>query len=274
MQTIKSNPLSIFRWAFALFFVQMNLSLLFDYKFLFGSESPPKQAFLGYYQNSVLNSIFQLNDFFFVAAMGFSLFAGIYFAIGKHKKWAIFLCWLFMAFIFIRIPVARSIHIPFLGFMMLLNLFIPDPVRAKQFQILDGDFAPLDVRNAAFIIIIFNYFAATIYKLSTVEWLSGQALFFVFQDIIPRQNQLTQFILSQQWIATLMTYSVLLIEGLLFLLVFKKSMRFVFVVVSALMHVGIFIFFRIGELSSGMLLFHVFLLAVNFEDEKGPIKCK
>lgn len=273
MQIIKSNPLSLFRWIFALFFVQMNLSLLFDYQYLFGSESPPKAAFSGYYQSSVLNSIFQLNDFYFVAAMCFSLLAGIYFAIGKQKKWAIFICWLLMAFIFIRIPVARSIHIPFLGFMMLLNLFIPDPVRTKHFQMLDGDFAPIDVRNAAFIIIIFNYFAATIYKLSTVEWLTGQALFYVFQDIIPRQNQLTQFVLSQKWMTTVMTYTVLLIEGLLFLLVFKKSMRFAFVIVSALMHVGIFIFFRIGELSSGMLLFHVFLLAVNFEDEKGPIKC-
>lgn len=265
VETIQNSPLSVFRIVFSSYFVWMHATLLVSIPVLFGEAGIPKDYFLNYYKNSFLQSIYNLPDAFFITLMIINIFLAVYYAFGRSKRIAMFGCWLCMGLIFIRIPISRSIHIPYLGHMMLLSLFIPDPKSKKQFNILDYDFMPKDVRITAWILFGGTYLASAFFKIMTVEWQQGKALFYVFQDIMPRQNFFKTFISGQPLILGVIGYIVLLIEGLGWLMMFNRKSRFIILTLSALFHCGILLSFRMGELSIGMLVFHVFLLSSLFE---------
>ncbi len=249
----------------------MNITLLISVPVLFGADGIPKDYFLSYYQNGLLQSIFNLNDNFFIFLMIVNVFLVIYYAIGRHKRIAMFGCWLGMSLIFIRIPISRSIHIPYLGHMMLLSLFIPDPKSTKRISFLDYDFMPKDVRVTAWILFGGTYFASAVFKIMTIEWQQGTALSYVFQDIMPRQNFFKAFMQTQPMALAIIGYIVLLIEGLGWVMMFKRKTRFIILGLSALFHLGILLSFRMGELSLGMLVFHVFLLSSLFEENSKEI---
>lgn len=239
----------------------MNITLLLNKDFLIGVDAVPKNLFETYYGSTILDALYHLNDNFFITLMFLSIIASIYLVLGSKKRIAMVICWLSLFFIFIRIPVARSIHIPFLGHMMLLYLFIPDPVKNKKFQIIYKDYIPKDVAICAWILIGGNYLFSALYKLGTTEWQTGQALIFIFKDIMPRQNAVKVFLNNQPLLCMFLSYFVLLVEGLGWSLFFKSSTRKLFLGLSALFHLGILIVFRMGELSSGLLVFHMFLFS-------------
>lgn len=127
---------------------------------------------------------------------------------------------------------------------------------------------PKDIKIAAWILLGGTYLASAIFKGMTVEWQSGQALYYIFQDIMPRQNFLRSFLLDHSWILMVTSYAVLLLEGLAWAMMFNKKSRAVLFILSALFHLGILISFRMGELSIGMLIVHVFLFASLFDPEE------
>lgn len=265
---IRQNPLSVFRIIFSLWFIWMNRTILISIPVLLGNEGIPKEIFTRYYKSDYLQFIFNLNDSFFIGLMFFNIFLGIYYAIGKYKRLAMLACWVSMGLIFIRIPISRSIHIPYLGHVMLLSLFIPDPEAKNRINFLSQDFMPKDIKIAAWILLGGTYLASAIFKGMTVEWQSGQALYYIFQDIMPRQNFLRSFLLDHSWILMVTSYAVLLLEGLAWAMMFNKKSRAVLFILSALFHLGILISFRMGELSIGMLIVHVFLFASLFDPEE------
>ncbi len=247
------NPYKIFNILFAFYFFVLNLKLLLGFEYIFSTQSVPKEWMQGFYDSQLLLAIFNLSDTFFGFLIIFSLIVSAAIAFTKRTRLLMFLAWLAMTLVFIRIPAHKSVHIEYLGWLMIINLFIDDETRFQNQNF------PKEVSWAVWIFFTLSYLLSGLAKLQIAEWMNGHALYYVLQTDVARHSLLSSFFLGHESLSKIPNYFVLLVElsGILF--IWNTRTRLFYLFLSALLHLFIMIFLKISDLSIGILLFHVFL---------------
>lgn len=249
---LRANPLRIFRIVFGLHGLFFWSRIIAGYDGLFGVSGIPKSIVALRYNDSIWKMILDLPDICFIASMFLGLIASgaIAFAAGrKITRPAFFLFWFSLMFFFIRHPGVRSVHIDYLGWLALLNAFIPSTDRYVR-----SEFA-----WAAWLFFSAGYFFSGWRKWSLDPWVRGYAVEQIVTGPIGRFEFAPLFL---PWVAILSPYltrGVVVLELVAPLLILKRATRFFLWASSVTLHLGILTFMLIPDLTIAILLFHIFL---------------
>ena len=243
------NSLRFFRVCFGIYFLILNIKLIIGVQYILGDMSLPKTIGENFFKSHFLRYIYNLPDNFYYSLIFLNIVLSILFALSKFPRIVSFILWLSYSLIFIRLPSVRSVHIDYIGWLMLLNVLIPSMT------------IPDKISNAAWIFFSLSYLFSGLGKLRVNEWFDGQAISYIMQTGLVRHNSLSDLLTSSPKIMYIATYAVMIVEIFGIFLIRVNWGRWIFLIASAIMHMSIMIFLKIADLSTGMLVFHIFLFA-------------
>ena len=143
----------------------------------------------------------------------------------------------------------RSVHVDYLGWLALLNSFIPSTDR----------YVRTEFAWAAWLFFSIGYFFSGWRKWSLDPWVRGYAVEHIVTGPIGRFEFGPTL---SAWIANLSPYltrGVVALELVAPLLIWKRATRVLLWAGSVTLHLGILTFMLIPDLTIAILLFHIFL---------------
>jgi hypothetical protein len=269
-KNILDNGIAAFHMVFSLYFIVFSLRILMAKDIFYGDQAVFKNLVGAAYKNDFILFLFFLPDEFFISlpvigiCLGVLLFVSSLFRLCNWRKfslagrWIFLFFWLILVLFFIRNPIVRSIHVDYLGWLALLNLFIS----------FDQQESPDEVSFAAWCFFAGTYTMSGLKKLMTIEWRQGSAIELILKNEISRFDFSAQMTNMIHYLSPVLSYSVIFLELFALFFIWKRKTKYFLLGASFLMHLGILVLLRIEDLTIGILVFHFFLLTTILHQEK------
>lgn len=255
-----STAFSIFRILFGGFLLIHFAQLLpyaeelFGYNGVFSRNSPSPFATLW------PNPLFTATPNLATAMIVLGCIASLAILLGRFRKTAALYLWYLSTCLFTANPLIANPSQGYLGLLLLFLLLIPQGekwVLGKKES--PSWYLPPAIKHTAWALLAIGYTFSGIMKLSSPSWIDGTALIHVLENPLARSNTLTDTLLQlPEIVLKSLTWSTLLLEIFFLPLAFIKKTRPWVWLAAVGMHLGIMCVIDFADLSSGMLLFHLF----------------
>ncbi len=182
------------------------------------------------------------------------------------------LIYFFTANLFVKGYLAFTGGEALMSLLLFYLIFIEDPT-AKSNRVGGTSFLQNVLNNTFYWIIIIQvmilYFFSTLYKLTDGHWLDGSAMMYIAR-VDAFSGESMRFLFSDSpTLSLIVTYLVLLYQGLFPVLVWIKPLKIQFLTVGIALHLGIA--FGMGIFTFGIIMCLVYLL---FLEEDGIVKIR
>ena len=210
-------------------------------------------------------SLFHLSDApaFVALCVGSGVIAGGLFAVGKYDRLAAAWMLLLLISLFSRNPLIANPALPYVGFMLLLHLFVPKApygslaARGRP-DPSAGWRLPPHLFLAATIVLAVSYSYSGYTKLLSPGWVSGETVGLVLQNPLARDWWLREaFLALPDIVLQCLTWFILVIELVFAPLYLVRRLRFGLWAGMLAVQVGFLLLLRFPDLTIPMLLFHL-----------------
>lgn len=192
------------------------------------------------------------------------MLAALFFMIGKWDKLSAGILWYLLACFLGRNPLIANPSLPFVGWLLLAHLFLPQSpygsLSARNRIDPRGNWEmPRSIFLASWCVMAIAYTYSGFLKLSSPSWIDGTAFIHLLQNPLARCNGLPE-ILSDLPLVLLksLTWGALALEiGFVFFALFNPVRLWIWSAM-LLMHVGLLCLIDFADLSLGMIFFHFF----------------
>lgn len=210
----------------------------------------------------VFPGIFDFNDsaIFVQVVLGcLSLFA-LLFALGWRRQLMALLLWFGWVSLFDRNNLISNPGIPFIGWLLLISVFIPKGEKPSLKKYPEADWVmPGILFVGAWIIMSVGYTISGIDKFAAPSWRDGSAIFHLLENPLARDWWLREFCLTLPKDAIKgMTWAILGLEIAFLPMALLKRIRGFAWLSMVLMHFGILSLVDFADLTTGMLMIHIF----------------
>jgi predicted DCC family thiol-disulfide oxidoreductase YuxK len=201
---------------------------------------------------------------FVLATLCLAAVAAIAFGVGYFDRLAALWMLVVLAGLFGRNPLIANPSLPYVGFMLLVHLFVPPApfgsLAARGREDPDGAWSmPRAVFLAGWVVLALSYSYSGYTKLLSPAWVAGDTIGFVLQNPLARPWLLRDFFL---WlppvVLTLLTWCVLYVELLFAPLALWPRARPWIWLAMLMIQFGFLFLLNFADLTIGMLLFHLF----------------
>jgi hypothetical protein len=177
-------------------------------------------------------------------------------ALGAGDRVAAIGCWYVLACLYGRNPLIANPSLPYVGWLLLAHALF-GPSRAERSS--HGWRLPAPVFASAWLVMAAGYSYAGITKLASPSWLDGTALVWVLENPLARAGTLRAFLLDlPQPVLRAATWGALVLELAFLPVSLVVRLRAWLWLAMASMHVGLIVLIDFAELSTGMLLLHLY----------------
>ena len=193
---------------------------------------------------------------FVIGLVAAAAIAAACFACGYLDKLAAIFMWYVLACLFARNPLIANPALPYVGWMLLLHLFVPALPRAT---LTDARWEfPKPLFAAAWIVLALAYSYSGYTKLLSPSWVSGDAIAYVLDNPLARDNAVRDLFLALPGDALrVLTWSLMAVELLFAPLALVRKARPVLWVAMLVAQVGFLCLLNFADLTIPMLLFHM-----------------
>lgn len=185
----------------------------------------------------------------------------IVFITGFKRRWTAFLLWYGFACLFNRNILTSNPSLAYVGWALLACAIIPagEPLSLEKPKedAPTWEF-PKVIWHGAWIILAVGYTYSGLHKCTSPSWINGDALYMLTTNPLARDVWYREFMLQFPMFMKISTWAVLALEVLYFPLALFKKTRPLAWTSMFLMHLGILTVVDFADLTSGMLMFHLF----------------
>lgn len=191
-------------------------------------------------------------------------FAALAFAAGWRDKWMALWMWYVLACLFGRNPLIANPALPYVGWMLLAHLFIPQApygsLEARSRPDPGGSWRmPAEVFAAGWVVLALSYSYSGYTKLLSPSWVDGNTLAYVLENPLARDWFLRDaFLLLPPWLLQGITGFILWVELLFAPLALVRRLRPWLWSAMLLVQFGFAFLLNFADLTLAMLLFHLF----------------
>lgn len=176
--------------------------------------------------------------------------AGILLALGVQDRIAALFAWYVLACLFTRNPLIANPALPYVGWMLLVHVFMPTP--SVDWRM------PRALYLAAWVVLALSYSYSGYTKLLSPSWTAGDTVSFVLQNPLARDYFLRDWALALPEAALqMLTWAILYIELLFALLVLGRHLRPLLWAAMLVVQLGFLFLLNFPDLTVPMLLFHL-----------------
>ncbi len=192
------------------------------------------------------------------------IMAGCGILIGKLDKLAAFSAFYILACLLCRNPLISNPSLPYLGWMLILYLFIPQNKHNGTWHL------PQHLYFAAWAVLALSYSYSGYTKLLSPSWVSGDTIQFVLENPLARDTWFREWLLSLAPIfLKSLTWIILWVELLFVPLVLIKRLRPLAWFIMLIVQLGFLICLNFADLTFPMLLIHLITFDPHWIKPKG-----
>lgn len=196
---------------------------------------------------------------FLTILLGLGVLAGFGIILGKHDKLSAFYSFYLLACLLSRNPLITNPSLPYLGWMLILYLFIPAKKENETWHL------PGSLYFAAWAVLALTYTYSGYTKLLSPSWVSGETIEFVLQNPLARGTWFREWLLSLPPIyLKSLTWGILWVEALFVPLALVKRLRPFVWLVMLIVQFGFLICLNFADLTFPMLLIHLITFDPNW----------
>jgi predicted DCC family thiol-disulfide oxidoreductase YuxK len=188
----------------------------------------------------------------------------VFFGIGLYDRAAALALWYIEACLFGRDPLIANPSIPFVGWLLLVHVFLPPApygswAARRRVDPGGGWRMPPALFAAAWIVLALAYSYSGYTKLVSPSWRDGTALARVLDNPLARPGRLRETLLAlPSWLLHLGTWSALALELSFAPLSLVRRLRPWLWGIMLLMHLSLIVLLDFADLSLGMVMIHLF----------------
>jgi len=262
----ESKQFSIFRILFGSYLIWHFASLLPWVGELFGPQGvfpdPSLNATYGHFPN--LLNVVSKTELGATQFIGVLIGLSISFTLGFCRRSVSFLLWYGSACLFHRNNLINSVHIDYVGWLLLACAVLPP----REYHSLDArakginqDWAfPKILFWGGWLILLGGYTASGLNKFSSLSWTEGVAIERIANCFMARDNWIRDTVAGlPSSIIWILSKTCHWIEVLCLPCIFHRNSRLIAWSLMAVMHIGVGSILNFIDLSIALLLFHLFL---------------
>lgn len=194
-----------------------------------------------------------------VILLGLGIISGCGIMLGKYDKLSAFYAFYLLACLISRNPLITNPSLPYLGWMLVLYLFIPGRKNSESWRLSQS------LYFAAWAILALTYTYSGYTKLLSPSWVSGETIDFVLQNPLARDLWFREWLLSLPTIyLKSLTWGILWVELLFVPLAMSKRLRPLAWLVMLIVQGGFLICLNFADLTFPMLLIHLLTFDPNW----------
>jgi len=172
---------------------------------------------------------------------------------GIFRRTSSLVLWYGWAYLFNRNVLIANPGLPYVGWLLLACVVIPDDTNSKKKWIM-----PSGIYFGAWFLMMLGYTISGIHKLQCPSWIDGSALYHVLSSVLARDNFIVRFFLANPAILQGLTWGSLALEiGALPLGIFYNVRKWYWLMFIG-MHAGIVSVVNFLDLTLGVMMIHFF----------------
>lgn len=181
-----------------------------------------------------------------------AMLASIGLVSGYHDKISAIIIWYVLASFFGRNPLIANPSLPYVGWMLFLHVAMPSQTCSEKWQF------PKPLYFSVWFIMAVSYTYSGYTKLLSPSWVSLETIQLVLENPLSRDNWIrTLFLNLPPIFLKLLTFGILWLETLFIPLAFIPILRPWIWLGMLCAHFGFLTLLNLGDLSVGMILFHM-----------------
>lgn len=206
-------------------------------------------------------NILILNDspIMLITLLGLGVIAGCGVMLGKRDKVSAFYAFYLLACLLSRNPLITNPSLPYLGWMLVLYLFIPGKNNTEIWRL------PQSLYFAAWAVLALTYSYSGYTKLLSPSWVSGETIEFVLHNPLARDTWFKEWLLTLPPIyLKCLTWGILWVEILFVPLAMITQLRPLAWLVMLIVQGGFLVCLHFADLTIPMLLIHLLTFDPNW----------